>query len=125
MSANLNLAISAWGDDKPVWVRALADACDAENQTLVARRLNRSSGLVSSVLSGKYKGSMDAVEQVVRGALMAETVDCPVVGALSTDTCLEHQQAKWAPHNPQRIAFFRACRNGCPHSRIGGKNHAQ
>lgn len=110
-------AQAAWGNP-PDWVRALADACDRATQTEVAKRIGRSAALVSNVLTAKYKGDLTAVEQVVRGALMNGVVDCPVVGELASDTCDQHQKAKWSPINPQRIAFYRACRAGCPHSRL-------
>jgi hypothetical protein len=120
MSA-LDRAMSAWGETVPDWVQALAQECDRTNQTLVARQLSYSSAVVSNVISAKYAGNLVAVEQAVRGALMKATVHCPVVGELGADTCNTHQRAPWSPHNPQRIQFYRACRGGCAHSRIGGK----
>jgi hypothetical protein len=117
-------AIAAWGEPLPDWVDVLARACAADSQAAVARRLGYSGALVSNVLAAKYKADLASVETVVRGVLMAATVVCPVVGDLATDQCLGHQRAPWAPHNPQRIAFYRACRAGCPNSRIGG-GHAE
>jgi len=115
----LGRAHAAWGESIPAWIVVLAEECDRTNQGAVARRLNYSAALVSNTLNNKYTGNLTAVEQAVRGALMAETLTCPVVGQLASDACLNHQRATWAPHNPQRIAFFRACRAGCPHSRLG------
>lgn len=118
-------ARTAWGDGAPDWIIALAAECDRTNQRAAATRMDYSAATVSLVLVGRYKGDLTAVEQAVRGAFMKATVDCPVVGELATDTCLKHQRASWSPHNPQRIAFYRACRGGCPHSRIGGDNAAK
>jgi hypothetical protein len=120
----LDRARAAWGADVPAWVEALARACDGSSQSRVAKRIGYSAATLSYVLNFRYSGDLGAVEQAVKGALMAETVNCPVVGELASDACLGHQKAPWAPHNPQRIAFFRACRAGCPHSRAGG-SHAQ
>ncbi len=120
----LDRAKAAWGEPLPDWIEELALECDRTNQAAVARRLERSPALVSNVLQNKYP-NMSAIEPVVRGVLMKATVNCPVVGDLATDTCLKHQRATWAPHNPQRIQFYKACRNQCPHSRIGGKHHAE
>lgn len=117
-------AQAAWGDRLPDWVAALARECDRTSQNLAAKRVDYSSTAVSQVINGKYSGDLTAIEQAVRGVLMAATVECPVVGALASDACLNHQRAPWSPHNPQRIAFYRACRQGCPHSRLGGC-HAQ
>ena len=121
----LDKAKLAWGDKMPDWVEVLAKACDAENQKGVANRLGKSGALISQTLANKYGGDMEAVEQLVRGMLMAQTVDCPVVGELATDQCQTHQNAKYSGHNPQSVSFYKACRNNCPHSRIGGKNHAE
>lgn len=112
----------AWGDDLPAWILALAVECDRTSQKAAARRLGYSPATVSLVLANTYGGDLTKVEQAVRGAFMAATVACPVVGDLAADTCLNHQKAPWAPHNPQRIAFFRACRGGCANSRIGGND---
>lgn len=118
----LDRATAAWGASVPTWVEALARACDESSQSKVARRIGYSAATLSYVLNARYSGDLGAVEQAVKGALMAETVACPLVGSLAADTCLNHQKAPWAPHNPQRIAFYRACRDGCPNSRSGGGN---
>lgn len=117
-------AQAAWGESLPDWVLALASECDRTSQNTASKRIDYSSAAVSQVINGKYNGDLRAVEQAVRGALMAAIVACPVVGDLAADTCLSHQKTPWAPHNPQRIAFWRACRSGCPHSRIGGVSNA-
>lgn len=113
--------MSAPRSDQPRadWIEALAAECArVGSQAKVARDLGYSPSTLSLVLKGTYPGSTAAIEAVVRGRLMSSVVDCPVVGELPTDQCQRHQQAPWAPHNPQRIAFFRACRSGCPHSRL-------
>ncbi len=116
---------SAWGGDPPDWVEMLARACDETSQAKVAARLKCSTATVSQVLNAKYGAGLGAVEQRVRGVFMAEMVACPLVGELAADTCLEHQRAPWSPHNPQRIAFYRACRSNCPHSRLDGGKYAE
>lgn len=115
----LEKAQLAWGAGLPDWVMVLASACDTTTQSEVTSRVPYSAATLSYVIANKYKGDLGKVEQAVRGALMGKTVLCPLVGELATDTCLGHQRAKWAPHNPQRIAFWKACRSGCPHSRLG------
>ncbi len=115
--------VGAWADQPPPWVMALAIACDQSSQNQVARQLGYSAATVSNVLRGKYAGDLKAVEQAVRGALMNQKVICPVVGELSAQACGEHQRAPWAPHNPQRIQFHKACRSGCPHSRLTPGSH--
>jgi hypothetical protein len=117
----LGRAIAAWttgGQDVPDWVGALAIACDESSQNAIAKRLDYSPAVVSNVLRRTYSGDLRAVEQAVRGRLMNQKVTCPVVGELDAATCNGHQRAPWSPHNPQRIQFYRACRAGCPNSRL-------
>ena len=82
----------------------------------VADRLDYSRTAVSLVLSGKYGKSTDALAQAVLTRL--DQVACPVLGEIDGDDCVAHQAAKFTATNPQRIALFRACRSGCPHSRL-------
>jgi len=112
-------ALAAWGDPLPDWIAALAGECDRTTQKAAGSRIGYSAGVVNAVLKRAYKGDYTAVEQSVRGALMAATVNCPVLGELTTDRCLQQQRQPFAAHNPQRIALWRACRTGCAHSRIG------
>ncbi len=113
--------MSAPASSTPDWIAALAAECArVGSQAKVANDLGYSASTISLVLRGKYPGDTTAIEAVVRGRLLATTVDCPVVGELPTDQCTRHQQASWSPTNPQRIAFYRACRGGCRHSRVGG-----
>lgn len=116
MSALAKIA-AAWSI-QPDWLIALAEACDAENQAKAARRIGYSAATVSFVLNGRYTGDLTAVEAAVRDALMRGTVVCPVLGEIPGEDCRKHQATKYSASNPQRIAVFRACRNGCPHSRI-------
>ena len=58
---------------------------------------------------------MMAVEEIVRGALMHETVQCPGLGEIEKQIC-----AKWRgragtldPVNSQYVSMFHACKR-CP-----------
>ncbi|MCA1909231.1 MAG: transcriptional regulator [Magnetospirillum sp.] len=103
-------ARAAWGDDLPDWIAKLAQAIDLSSQNKVAERLDYSPAALSQVINNRYKAPLTGIEQAVRGALMAATVACPIVGELAADTCLANQRAPYSPHNPSRIAFFTACR---------------
>ncbi len=118
MTAALDRARAAWGDDLPAWVEALARECDATNQTRAAKRLGYSAAAVSQTLTATYKGNLKAIQKAAEGALMAATVVCPVLGILGTDQCRSHQRAPFSSGNPLRIQLYRACRNGCAHSRL-------
>lgn len=113
--AALLKAKTAWKDAMPDWVAALATACDNSSQNKVARKLERSPALVSTVLSNSYKGDMSAVEDLVRGVFMAGTLACPVFGDIGLQQC-----RKWRGRarsfqnvNSQYVQMYKAC-NRCP-----------
>lgn len=103
------------------WLDVLAAACTAGTQAQIAERIGYSPGAVSAVLAGTYKGNLDRVQLAVEGALLNSVVDCPVIGELPRQRCIEHQRTPFTPTNPSRVALFRACRGGCPHSLIPSK----
>lgn len=116
-SDNLDKARAAWGD-LPDWVLALAEACDAETQAAVGRRIDYSGSAVSQVLSGTYRGDLPRVEIAVRGALMAETVRCPMLGDIARNVCLNWQRRPFSTASSNAVRMHQACRSNCPHSRI-------
>lgn len=117
MSGPMDKARAAWGDP-PDWVIALAEACAASSQNRVAARLGRSAALVSNVLAARYTGDMAAVEERVRGVLMAATVECPALGTIGADACQDWRarSRQFVPSNMQRVTMFRACKR-CPRNR--------
>jgi len=110
----LDRARAAWGDALPDWVEVLAIECDRSSQAQTAKRIGRSGALVSNVLVNSYGAGLQAVEQLVRAALMSATVLCPVIGEMSSSACLEQQKAEWSP---RRAMIQAACAAGCPNSR--------
>ena len=113
-------AREGWRDDPPEWVMVLAKACDdAGSQNKVAKRIGKSAAAVSKVLDGTYEGTLAAVERAVKDHLMNRQVLCPGLSKyIATLACLDWQSKPFAPTNSQRVAMFRACRNGCPHYRL-------
>ena len=125
MSGNfLARAEACWNGQAPDWVLALAAACDRETQRKAAERVGFSHTVLSQALRNAYPGNLSKVEAAVRGAFMAGTVPCPVLGEIGTDACVAHQARKLAAlgANPDHVRLYRACRGGCPHSFIGGKS---
>lgn len=108
-------ALAAWGNP-PDWIVALADACQQETQSGVARRLGVSGSQISHVLANNYAGRLDRIEQLVRGAYLGATVNCPVLGEISRDRCMEEQSRPFAATSSLRVTLHRACRAGCPHA---------
>lgn len=115
MSALQAIAEAAWGVPLPDWIKALVIQCDRTSQSDVARKLNRSSAMVSQVLRKKYTADPAHIEERVRGLFLNGIVLCPALGELSTDVCQDWRgKARvWATGNPTRRRMFRACPR-CP-----------
>ncbi len=106
-----------WGPDVPDWVMALAEACAREPQGTVGKRIGYAGSTVSLVLSNTYTGDLPALAQMVRGALMAETVDCPVLGEIGRDQCRREQKTPFRATNSTRARLYRACK-ACPNREV-------
>lgn len=109
-------AALAWGEPVPDWVGELARLADVEGLAGAGKRVGYSPSAISVVLSGKYKGDVDRVAEMVRGALMAETVDCPVLGEIGRDRCLTEQKEPFRATSRHRAQLFHACKT-CPNAR--------
>lgn len=116
-------ARDAWGA-VPDWVLTLAEACVASSQSAVAKRIEYSPATVSQVLSNTYRGDLTRVAEMVRGALMSETVVCPILGDLTLNRCLDWQGKPQVVTSALRANMFKACRAGCPHSRLTPKGES-
>ncbi|PZA12438.1 transcriptional regulator [Rhodopseudomonas palustris] len=117
----IDVARAAWGDELPAWVEALALEAGRTSGVAAGKRIGYTGSLVSSVLANKYKGRLDLVEERVAGALMGAVVDCPILGEIARDRCLDEQKVGFSTSSSVRTRLYRACRGGCEHSRIGSK----
>jgi hypothetical protein len=79
-------------------------------QTKVAAELGVSSPVVSQLLKDSYLGDVATLASRIRGKYMAETVQCPVMGTLGRNHCLDYQARPLAFTNPQRAALHQACK---------------
>lgn len=118
MSGPVETAQAFWGNELPDWVLLLAQECARSSQADVARKIRRSPSLVSAVLRRRYEGDLEAVEDVVRGALERATIDCPARGEIGRHTCRDWMaMAKvYIPVNSERIRMHDACTR-CPRFR--------
>lgn len=120
------VAAESWGSPMPDWVLALVGEVERTSGVKAAARIGYSASVVSSVLRRAYLGDLGKVEAAIRGALMGETVECPVLGEISRDRCLREQDMPRMATSAIRMRLWAACRDGCPHSRIrGGDDAAQ
>ncbi|RJF70900.1 transcriptional regulator [Rhodopseudomonas palustris] len=116
---------AAWGDALPDWVAELAREATRTTATRTARRIGYSPAVLSAVFAAKYQGNMKTVEARVRGALMGLTVDCPVVGEIGRDRCLDQQRMGNTGASSIRARLYRACRGDCQHSNLKEADDAQ
>ncbi|RLQ88888.1 transcriptional regulator [Notoacmeibacter ruber] len=105
--------METWSSVPPDWVAELARLADAKGLAATARRVGYGASTISQVLSNSYRGTLGNVEERVRGALMGETVQCPVQGPMPRNICLDWQKKRWAPTSAHRVQMFHACRD-CP-----------
>ncbi|WP_048646575.1 hypothetical protein [Nitratireductor soli] len=110
-------ALNAWGN-VPDWVGELAALADREGLRGAEKRVGYSASAISTVINGCYRGDMGRVEETVRGALMGHVVECPVLSEIGRDQCLTWQKKPFAATSSVRVAVYRACRAGCPHSAL-------
>jgi hypothetical protein len=108
-------AAEAWGL-VPEWVAELVALADAEGLGGAGKRIGYSASAVSTIIARKYAGDLPRVEQMVRGALMAETVDCPVLGDIGRDRCLTEQKEPFRATSRLRTQLFHTCKT-CPQRR--------
>ena len=112
----------AWNDAPPDWVLALAEACEFESQARVAKRIGYAPPTISQVLSNRYGAGLGEIEQAVRDSLAGKTVLCPGLQGEEIEAmrCRAYQYQKKArvAGNPMLTRVWRACRAGCPHSRL-------
>ena len=106
-------AEAAWGTPLPRELAVLAAACKAESSRALAKRVGYSEATISYVLARKYAGDLDKVFAKIRGALMGETVMCPILDEIGRDRCLSEQAKPFAATNSTRARLFHACRT-CP-----------
>lgn len=108
----------AYGDALPDWVEELAVEATNTSAVTAAAKIGYSASLLSHVFSNNYSGDITRVEEKVRGALMGATVMCPILGEIGRDRCLDEQKMPRSATSSLRSKLYRACRSGCPHSRI-------
>lgn len=106
-------AQAAWGEEMPAEVLALAQACKARTSRAIAQQLGYSDAVISHVLGGKYPGDLPKVFAKIRGALMGETVMCPILDEIGRDRCLSEQIKPFAATNSTRARLYHACKT-CP-----------
>lgn len=113
-------AEAAWRP-APDWVKRLAREADDTGQPATAKRIDYSVSTVSQIISNSYRGDLPRVEEMVRGALMSATVECPVLGEIGRNRCLREQDEPFRATSAYRAQLYHACRSGCPHSKHGAK----
>lgn len=91
--------------------------------TEVMKRLAAIEARLDALEQRNASGAREAREAVEDPAAKTppDTVHCPILGELAADRCLTTQLEPFSAANPLRVALYRACRGGCPNSRLGEK----
>ena len=113
-------AIAGWGSPLPDWIAVLAEQANRTSGGHVASVVGYSPAVITTVINNTYRGALKTVEARVRGALLSEEVECPIVGAIRRDRCIDEQNKNFRGTSAQRTRLYNACRSGCPHSRLKG-----
>ena len=101
------------------WHKELCRVAEKLSRGKLAKRLDCSAALVSQVVNGKYAAHrVETFREKFAGAFLGVCVQCPVVGELSRNRCIEFQQRAFCATNPTRVQLYHGCRSGCEHSRI-------
>lgn len=102
--------------EKLNWMTVLREHRDSHGNGPTAEKIGYSATTVSQVLSNKYKGDLSAIQKAVEGGLMGMTVQCPVVGEMPRNVCLDYQRRVFQATNPLRVQLNKACPK-CPNRR--------
>lgn len=103
---------------KPLPADALAALIELKvhhKQSDIARRIGVSEGTISNALKGRYIGNVEALAERIRGELLNQTVDCPILGQITTRICQDERKKPFHTANPMRVQLWRACK-ACPHN---------
>lgn len=109
----MNVNLSAWGPEPPLFVRLLAAEVAASNKTKASQRIGMSRTAVSLILVNRYASPSTAgVERRVMETL--GRIDCVALDqVINTDQCQSYREKPAPTHNPQAMQHWRACQN-CP-----------
>ncbi len=114
-----------WSSNIPDWVVVLAGAADAyaaqnKGMAALAGFLGCNPSVLNAVIGKTYRGRYDHVEQLVRGKLMSQSVQCDALGMeLQRDVCANNQKRKPSCASPMMAKFPAACRT-CANATGGG-----
>lgn len=82
----------------PEWLVELAEYADIFGLRVTGEKIGYVGGVVSSTISGKYKGDLASVEKATKAAFMDEVVDCPILGEIARAACTREQKNTFPHH---------------------------
>lgn len=93
------------------WFIALQKELQTSSQAKAAAKCGISGTAVNQIIKGSYKGNIENVAEKVSGALLEQSVICPVLDVITTDICANHRNKGFKPNNPMRVQLYRACQS--------------
>tara|TARA_R110002095_G_scaffold66101_3_gene56004 strand:+ start:630 stop:971 length:342 start_codon:yes stop_codon:yes gene_type:complete len=101
------------------WFKALKKEVENTSQNKAAKKIGVNASYINAAIQGNsFPGRIDRFIAKIEGALLNQKVMCPVAGEISKDLCQSHQERPWSNANSMTVRLFRACRNGCAHSKL-------
>ena len=100
------------------WIELMRHEVDKTSLNTVGNRIGYSYATISLVLSGKYPSNLNRIKERFENEFLLRHVQCPVLGSINRNECLDHQAAPFSSANFQRVQLYRACHSGkCPHAK--------
>ena len=98
----------------------LGEMVDKLGLQAVADEIDRSKSAVCHVHRGTYKGNPEAILRAVEEKFSQRLVECPVLGEIPLNRCVEERNRPFAATNPVRVRLARMCK-GCGRNTKGGE----
>lgn len=96
------------------WLEVLKNECDKRSIRDVAQQLSYSRTSISLALKGRYPGSTERIRTAVEQTFHVPMVQCPVLGEIKREVCVDHQAKPFSATSGLRVQLFHACKR-CPY----------
>jgi len=111
-------ARNAWGISCPDWVLTLAKKCDKLGLQETAKLVAVPDITLSRIIKNQFYGNSSKIQETIEGLFSDLVVECPVLGDIPYSKCIKQQRSEFSSANSVKIQLYKACRTGCPHSKL-------
>ena len=75
----------------------------------VSAAISRHKSAVSHVLNGDYKANPELILRAIEEKFSRQTVECPVLGLIALNQCVEERSRPFSGVNPIRVRLAKTC----------------